>query len=179
MSGENMRWIQDIHESTMRLSRLNQALLLLTRIENRQYHEKETLNLSQIINTKLGELDEIFTHKGITATHTNNGSFMVDINPALADVLITNLLNNAVKHNLSINGVVSILSENSQLTFQNTGPALSVPPQELFERFRKQNATSGSLGLGLAIVKTICTVYDLDITYSMTSDLHTIVIKKT
>ena len=185
MSGENMRWIQDIHESTMRLSRLNQALLLLTKIENRQFHDKETLNLSKIVNTKLGELEEIFTHKQITVTHINNGSFMVDIHPALADVLITNLLNNAVKHNLPVNGRISILSENSQLTFANSGPALTAPPEELFERFRKQNATSGSLGLGLAIVKTICTVYDLDITYSMLpgptageADMHTIVIKK-
>lgn len=185
MSDENMRWIQDIHESTMRLSRLNQALLLLTRIENRQFHDKESLNLSAIVDTKLAELDEIFTHKGITVTHRVEVPFIVDIHPALADVLITNLLNNAVKHNLPVNGRLSILSQSSQLTFANTGPALTVPPQELFERFRKQSATSGSLGLGLAIVKTICTVYDLDITYSMKAsstagdaDMHTIVIKK-
>ncbi len=179
MSDENMHWIQDIHESTMRLSRLNQALLLLTKIENRQFHDKETLNISTIVDTKLGELDEIFTHKGITVTHQVISPFIVGIHPALADVLITNLLNNAVKHNLPVNGRLSILSENSQLTIANTGPALTVPPQELFERFRKQNPASGSLGLGLAIVKTICTVYDLDIVYAMKADMHTIVIKKT
>lgn len=178
MSGETMRWIQDIHESTMRLSRLNQALLLLTKIENRQFHDKETLDLSAIVNTKLGELDEIFTHKQITVSHKVSAPFIVNIHPALADVLLTNLLNNAVKHNLPVNGRLSILSENSQLTFANTGPALTTPTQELFERFRKQNATSGSLGLGLAIVKTICTVYDLDITYSTNDEMHAIVIKK-
>lgn len=178
MSNEYMHWIQDIHESTMRLSRLNQALLLLTKIENRQFHDKEDLNLSAIVDVKLSELDEIFTHKNITATHKVTSLFIVGIHPALADVLITNLLNNAVKHNLPLNGRISILSEDSQLTFANTGPALTVPPQQLFERFRKQNPGSGSLGLGLAIVKTICAVYDLDIVYETKADMHTIVIKK-
>ena len=177
-SDQNMHWIQDIHESTMRLSRLNQALLLLTRIENRQFHEKEMLNMSTIVDNKLSQLDEVFTHKGITATHKVVKPFVIKIHPALADILVTNLLNNAVKHNLPLTGRLSITSEDGQLTFANTGPALTVPPQDLFERFRKQNATSGSLGLGLAIVKTICTVYDLDIAYIMKADMHTIVIKR-
>lgn len=179
MSGETMRWIQDIHESTMRLSRLNQALLLLTKIENRQFHDTEQVNLSAIIDKKLAELDEIFTHKSIAVSHQIEKPFVVSIHPALADVLVTNLLNNAVKHNLPVNGRLSILSQDSQLTFANTGPALTVRPEELFQRFRKQNAASGSLGLGLAIVKTICSVYDLDIAYVMKADMHTIVIKKT
>lgn len=185
MSGENMRWIQDIHESTMRLSRLNQALLLLTKIENRQFHDKERLNLSAIIDEKIVELDEIFAHKGITVSHEIRAPFEIDIHPALADILLTNLLNNAVKHNLAHNGRLSILSDNSQLTIANTGPALTIPPQELFERFRKQSTSSGSLGLGLAIVKTICAVYDLDIVYVMKpgtapgdADMHTITIRK-
>ena len=178
LSGENMRWIQDIHESTMRLSRLNQALLLLTRIENRQFHDIEELDLSAIVDKRLSELEEVFSHKSITVTHEKRGPFVVNINPALADVLVTNLLNNAVKHNITLNGRISILSDNSQLIFANTGPALTVPPHELFERFRKQHATSGSLGLGLAIVKTICTVYHLEIDYSMNADMHTIVIQK-
>jgi len=50
---------------------------------------------------------------------------------------------------------------------------------ELFQRFKKQNQASGSLGLGLSIVKKICTVYKLDVNYSLNKDLHTITISRT
>jgi len=178
LSGENMQWIQDIHEATMRLSRLNQALLLLTRIENRQFHDKETLNISAIIGTRLAEMDEIFIHKGITVENRSTAPFHIGIHPALADVLVTNLLNNAVKHNLAHDGKLLIQSDETCLSISNTGPALSIPAHELFERFRKQNVTSGSLGLGLAIVKKICTVYDLHITYESAGGMHIITIRK-
>ena len=174
---QSMQWIQDIHESTMRLSRLNQALLLLAKIENRQFHDKETVNVSSIINTKLSEMEEIFSHKGISVEHRTDQPFVISIHPALADVLVSNLLNNAVKHNLHSNGKLIIESKADSLVIANTGPGLTVPPHELFERFRKQNPASGSLGLGLAIVKKICSVYHLDIVYEMKGDQHSITIR--
>ncbi len=177
MSDENMHWIQDIHESTMRLSRLNQALLLLTKIENRQFHDKETLNVSDIIDTKISKMEEIFSHRGIAVKHDIIHPFLITIHPALADILVSNLLNNAVKHNLHEKGRLTITSDEKKLVIANTGSTLTVPPEELFERFKKQNPASGSLGLGLAIVKKICTVYQLDIVYEMINDMHSITIK--
>lgn len=175
---QSMRWLQDIHESTMRLSRLNQALLLLTKIENRQFNDKEQFNISSIIDAKISEMEEIFSHKGISVQHRVNQPFIISVHPALADVLVSNLLNNAVKHNLVSNGKLIIESDADQLVIANSGPALTVPPHELFERFKKQNPASGSLGLGLAIVKQICSVYHLNIVYEMKGDLHSITISK-
>ncbi|HZY79586.1 MAG TPA: HAMP domain-containing sensor histidine kinase [Cyclobacteriaceae bacterium] len=174
MSNENMHWIQDIHESTMRLSRLNQALLLLAKIENGQFHDKEEVNVTAIVENRLTEMEEIFSHKSITVENRITDAFKFAAHPALAEILVTNLLSNAVKHNLAHNGRLIIESTSGSLVISNTGPSLSVPPNELFERFKKQNPASGSLGLGLAIVKKICTLYKLDINYEAKDGLHSI-----
>lgn len=178
MSAETMRWIQDIHESTMRLSRLNHALLLLTKIENGQFHDKEAFNLSKLVETRLVEMDEIFSHKGISVEQKIDNAFIIEIHPVLAEVLVTNLLSNAVRHNLPQNGRLVVQSTAASLLIANTGPALTMPPNELFERFKKQNVGSGSLGLGLAIVKKICVAYQLDINYEFNDSLHSIRISK-
>ncbi len=178
MSDETMHWIQDIHESTMRLSRLNQALLLLAKIENGQFHEKEEVNLSAMVENRLTEMEEIFSHKTIAVENHSTGPFTIGMHPVLAEVLVTNLLSNAVRHNLPQNGRLIIHSSPDQLVISNTGPALTVPPNELFERFKKQDHSSGSLGLGLAIVKKICTVYKLDIIYELNNRFHTMNISR-
>lgn len=178
MSDENMRWIQDIHESTMRLSRLNQALLLLTKIENGQFHDKEQVNVSRMVETRISEMEEIFTHKSISVEQKTGSPFIIGIHPVLAEVLVTNLLSNAVRHNLPQGGKLVVESTSVSLTVANTGPALTISADELFERFKKQNPGSGSLGLGLAIVKKICTAYQLDINYKFTSGLHSLLITR-
>ncbi len=174
LSNETMHWIQDIHESAMRLSRLNQALLLLAKIENGQFHDKEEVNLSKMVDARLTEMEEIFTHKHIAVEQHTEGPFITRMHPVLADVLVTNLLSNAVRHNHPQNGQLIIRYSATQLVVANTGAVLTVPPNELFERFKKQNHSSGSLGLGLAIVKQICSVYKLNIVYELNNGLHTI-----
>lgn len=174
MSDENMRWIQDIHESTMRLSRLNQALLLLAKIENGQFHETEEVNVSRMIEARVAEMEEIFSHKGISVDQKTESPFIISIHPVLAEVLVTNLLSNAVRHNLPHNGRLLVQSTANSILIANPGPTLTMPPTELFERFKKQNPGSASLGLGLAIVKKICVAYQFNINYELNNGLHSI-----
>ena len=167
-----MSWIQDIHESTLRLSRLNHALLLLSKIENGQFYERDAINVNALIVAKLASLEEIFNLKGITVSLRESGSLILQMNTVLADVLFTNLINNAFKHNVR-QGKIEIVIDDRQLLIENTGEELKMKPELLFERFRKQNQSSHSLGLGLAIVKKICDVHELTITYSYSALRHT------
>src|SRR5690606_31462385 len=98
--------------------------------------------------------------------------------PSLADILVSNLLNNAVKHNLRNSGFIAISVAKNKLTVVNTGLPLTVEPSKLFERFQKQNASTGSLGLGLAIVKKICEISQLGLQYHYDDGLHTISVTK-
>ncbi len=52
------------HESAIRLSKLNQALLLLAKIENGQFYETERLDLREVVSNKLAEMEEIFQLNG-------------------------------------------------------------------------------------------------------------------
>jgi len=167
-----MSWIQDIHESTLRLSRLNHALLLLSKIENGQFHESEQVHVNTLIAEKISSFEELFNLKGITVSLRQTGSLVLKMNAMLADILFTNLLNNAIKHNVR-GGKIEVRIDDRQFVIENTGEALDGNPEILFERFRKQNHASNSLGLGLAIVKKISDNYKLDIAYMYDSNRHT------
>jgi signal transduction histidine kinase len=175
-SPRQMTWIQDIHESTLRLSKLNHALLLLSKIDNGQFYEKENVDVTALIDLKLAAFEEIFNLKGISVSYQKSDMLILEINATLADILFTNLINNAVKHNV-VNGTITISITGSVFSIQNTGNPLSVNPDSLFERFRKQNPSSNSLGLGLAIVKKICDVHQLAITYQFSQGIHEITIR--
>lgn len=168
-----MAWIQDIHESTLRLSRLNQALLLLAKIENGQFYERESVDINALIKNKLVSFEEIFNLKGINVTLEERVTLISQMNAVLADVLFTNLLNNAVKHNVS-KGNIAITVDTDRFVIENTGDELKIDPQLLFERFRKVKQSSNSLGLGLAIVKKICDVHKFHIAYTASANVHTI-----
>lgn len=177
LSTDQMRWIQDIYESTLRLSKMNYALLLLAKIDNGQFYGHDQINVSEMVEEKLASFEEIFNLKTIHLTYHKTGDLLLDMNTTLCDVLITNLINNAVKHNINP-GKIGITLSLDQFVIENSGESLSTDPASLFERFRKQNQASNSLGLGLAIVKKICDVHHLSIRYDWTGEVHRVVLSK-
>jgi signal transduction histidine kinase len=92
--------------------------------------------------------------------------------PALADSLITNLVSNAIRHNLDggrIEITTGITDGMAVITVSNTGPL--VPPDEIdrllqpFQRLGTQRLHHASgHGLGLAIVSAIASVHNADLT---------------
>lgn len=170
---EHTYWIEEIYHASRRISRLNQGLLLLAKIENQQFTELENTNLSELAKAKLRDFEDIISHKQINVSLHANGAFMVLMSPALAEIMIVNLLNNAIRHNY-VNGALEITCEEHYLEVGNTGNALKTDPESLFERFKKESTGSESLGLGLAIVKQICDNYNLAIDYQNNESTHTI-----
>ncbi len=168
--------IESIGKAVRHLNKLNKALLLLAKIENRQYSEKEELHLSEIIQEQVDHLAEMVEAREISLELHLEQHIIVQGNPLLMEVLLFNLLNNAVKHNIP-NGLISVQLTTSRLVISNTGSPLKVEPNKLFERFYKADATSDSLGLGLSIVRKICDVSGYRISYSKDKDLHTIVVE--
>lgn len=151
---EQARHLSQIREAADRLSRLNQALLLLTRIENQQYETRNPVNLREVIERKLSSFELLAEAKAIQISASLTDVSAV-IHPDLADVLVSNLLGNAIRHNVN-GGTVAIELAPRQLVIRNTGNALEVAPELLFQRFQKGNDASRSNGLGLAIVREIC-----------------------
>ena len=98
------------------------------------------------------------------------------MNAALAEILITNLFQNAIRHN-TIGGKIMIDIKNNSLIIANTGEPLTIKPNDLFVRFKKNDASKESLGLGLSIVKSITQLYNYSITYNYHHELHIFTLK--
>ncbi|MGG9963841.1 sensor histidine kinase [Ferruginibacter sp. SUN106] len=171
-----MQYIQHIQEEISRLSKLNQSLLLLTKIDNQQFKDTEHVDIANIVAKHLNNYEELIAAKEITLTQNIDAACIVSMNKIMAEILVSNLITNAIKHNIK-NGAITITSEMNRLTVSNTGTELKSNPDELFERFRKDKVNSESLGLGLSIVKKICEQYNYKAVYEYANGLHTIAIE--
>jgi signal transduction histidine kinase len=178
VQGENftsvqLKNIQTINDEISRLSKLNKSLLLLTKIDNNQFIETEKIELSNILNKQLNNYEELFEAKNIIVTKKLEDSSAILMNETMAEILITNLITNAIKHNIN-NGAINIVLNKKQLIINNTGKKLTTNTVDLFERFKKEKPESDSLGLGLSIVKKICERYRFTVNYDYANSLHSI-----
>lgn len=146
-----------------RLSNLNKNLLLLTKINNQQFIAEKEVNINDIIQVKIKEFLPLLKQNNINIAYNSNKIFTIKINTELADILLNNLISNAIKHNVR-DGRIIIETTNSELRICNTGKTNSLTNDTIFNRFTKEN--SHSYGLGLAIVKQICNTHNMHIHYS-------------
>ncbi|RAK02358.1 signal transduction histidine kinase [Larkinella arboricola] len=165
------RWIEDIYQASRRMARLNQGLLLLAKIENQQFTHNQTIDLAALLAEKLDDMEEVLHHKRLSVQSQNNIPFEVQLPMPLAESLVMNLVNNAIKHNYP-DGRLELVSDGNQLWLGNTGSPLTTNPERLFERFKKEGSGPDSVGLGLAIIKEICDNYGLRIRYEEHNGWH-------
>jgi signal transduction histidine kinase len=168
---QEMKTVQEVYESVNRLSKLNQSLLLLAKIENRQFPDEQFIDLKELMGAKLTDHEEMIRFKNISIEKNMKESLPVKMNPQLADILLSNIIGNAIKHN-SNGGVIIITTTTGSFSVSNSGKALSQPTERFFERFSKADASTDSSGLGLAIVKQICGIYGFRISYTYSDALH-------
>jgi signal transduction histidine kinase len=168
---QQAKHLQIAGSAVQKLSKLNQTLLLLTKIENRQFIFTEKVNLISCILRQMELQEDFIDVKKLQVSLEVPSEYYVSAHPSLVDVLLTNLVGNAIKHNIP-HGIVSIEMIHGSLRIANTGKELSVAPSLLFERFSKADASSSSLGLGLAIVQTICVLYGWQVKYEVNDGQH-------
>ena len=164
LNKDHIKNIKSSLDAVNRLSRLNKELILITRIENRQFTENSTFLLNDLIAEQLNQLEAFITPKKITLIERIYEPVLVLMNRNLVEILISNLLTNAIKYNEE-GGKILIEMNKDYLVVSNSGEPLQISPEKIFERFLK-DSHSESMGLGLAIVKKICDFYDFSIEYS-------------
>ena len=163
--------IQAMYDAIGRLRQLNQSLLLLTKIENNQFDRTESIDLAQLIESKLLQLEDPVRDRRLSI-HTDLDPGRLPMNGYLADILLNNLLTNAIRHNRD-GGEVDIRLSERNLRVSNSGAALGFDQATIFNRFTK-GAHSGGTGLGLAIVRQICDNYHFGLNYTYSNETHTI-----
>lgn len=175
LSAHQLQLIQSISKASSRLSRLNQALLLLARIENNQFPKFEQVNISNVLHERLDNLDDYFEMKKITVESRIENEVIITMNSYLTEVLIGNLVNNALRHNIP-EGWINVELDKSYFRISNSGSAMEKDPSQYFNRFEKSGNREDSTGLGLAIVKAICDLYSFEISYVNKENEHVITI---
>lgn len=169
---EEMQLIQSINSSANHLGRLNTTLALLTRIENQQFTGRSEIKLAGLIDEQLEMFHELIDLRQIEVNRSySDKELVVVMDQGLADILVTNLLNNAIVHNIE-GGKIYIKIIDGNLMISNEGEALSISEEQLFKRFARDNKKSGNFGLGLSIVKKICDYYGFSIIYEAQNQLH-------
>lgn len=171
MKEKQYKTVADAYEASNRLSRLNKTLILLAKIENRQFPESKAVNPVIMINHQLESLEDLIHAKKIKITKNLESEVTLQMNPYLAEILLVNLIKNAVRHNIPGGELILELSAIS-LKISNSGPPLQMDPQMLFKRFHTSSASPESLGLGLSIVQKICRMYGFSVRYSYENNLH-------
>lgn len=169
LTEEHRSIIESLDNSVSRITRINKNLLLLTSIENKGY-ESVSIDLSAMVRS----LTDIFTGysqgKGkIISIHSEDG-VRVNANESLTEIMISNLLSNAIRHGIEETPVTLIVDKQS-ISVKNGG-SRALNPDALFKRFMSVNTQTQGTGLGLAIVKEICDKYHWKIAYSHAEGHH-------
>ena len=157
--------IDELYRTLGRAVKLNKSLLLLSRINNRQYLDVSSINLNEIVKEIVSDLMEVYEHKEIELSIEEYAVCVVQMNDSLAHILLTNLLKNAIVHNYK-GGKLKVVLEKDTLKVINSGDK-PLDKNKIFHRFYRLDSDSKeSTGLGLAIVKSITDMYGFHIAYN-------------
>lgn len=170
LSGEQAQIISVINSSLSRVTRTNKNLLLLAKIENQQFAHNQPIQLATVLAESLENLEDYIAPKALTVTKNIKQPHIINSNYTLVEVLVNNLLINAVQHS-TYKGKIGIELDNGTLSIYNTGYE-ELNTQNIFKRFSQPSTVSTNSGLGLAIVKEICTQYGWQIDYKYSNGFH-------
>ena len=164
LSKQQMEQLALLMETTNRLSKINQALIFLTKIDNRFYREGATFSLNDLIKEKLTLFEEVIKKKNIQLEVDLSDITHIYMDKYLAETMVINLLKNAIVHNEQ-GGLLHIKLANQSLIISNSGKALTFQESDIFKRFIRSDHNKKSLGIGLSIVKRICELYNFTVNY--------------
>jgi signal transduction histidine kinase len=167
-----MQQLLAIEDACLKLSKLHQSLLLLTKLENKQFVLKESICLKSILEQKIEERKELFDSKQIDL-QISTIDFKMQLHQHLSEILISNLLNNSIRYT-ALGGTISILLNPQTLTISNTAISGSLDTEKVFTRFYK--ASESGTGLGLSIIREICTAAGFNIEYQFKNKAHHFII---
>jgi len=170
LTQEQAEIISSLYAATDRISRLNKNLLLLSKIENRQFLDQERIELYSVVLKCIDTYNQQAQKKKINVACALNSEASVTANPILIEVLINNLVSNAIRHT-HVAGEVKIEITRNKLLISNTGTPFD-NPDKIFERFHRESRSPHGSGLGLAIVKEISEAQGFTVQYAYASGMH-------
>lgn len=172
---KEMNAIGVILTNTNRLARLNAALILLSKIEHKRFVDLEIVNFESIIEEILENFNDLIQIQDLEIRKKYESKLEIPMSITLAEILVANLIQNAIRHNQE-KGWIDIILDQHILKISNPGKVLEGEPERLFKRFKRDTNIEESLGLGLSIVKRICDHHQFKLNYIHQDGIHTLVV---
>lgn len=170
--------ISKAKDALWRMVQLNKSLLLLSRIDNKQFTMNDSINFNELILEWIDDMTDWMTDQHIQLEIEQQGVFTINFHKDLAKILFSNLMRNAITYN-DASKIVKVQITNTAITVKNKGVATPLNKKLIFERFYKSGSSNTSNGLGLSIVKSIINLQpQLELDYEYSDELHQFIIKK-
>jgi signal transduction histidine kinase len=168
--------ISKMADASHRMNKLNKALVLLTRIQNHQFNDEERIDWRNLIDKLIDDYEDVITQKNIKVSINEVSSIKTDTNRMLLEILLGNLLSNAIRHNIQ-DGFINIIVHEKELLIENSGQLKALNTINIFQRFQKDSSDENSLGLGLEIIDKICVLNHYSLKYLYNSNKHCFILK--
>lgn len=170
LTEKQYRIAEDMNKALTRSSRINKNLLLLAKIDNNQFDNSESIVFDRLLHQSIDILEEHFEQKNISLQEHISSAVQVNGNSILCEILINNLIINAIRHT-SPGGSITVNLTHSFFEVSNSGTE-KLNQDLLFKRFSKLSTDHNGSGLGLSIIQEICRFHHWSVDYRFGNDRH-------
>ena len=177
ISAEQAGILEEISGATSRMSRLNKSLLLLSKIENKQFNDIQEVYLNRLVEDFFKNYQEQIKFKNIKLETQLSKFFIVKMDFSLAEILVGNLLLNALKY-APKNSRVEVIFTEDEMRISNESEGSGLEEGKLFKRFQRQSKQESSTGLGLEIAKQIAVSFGLKLNYEFQYRKHFFILNR-
>ncbi len=151
-------------------NRINRNMLLLAKIENNHFEDREWIDLKELLQENLEMMNSFIEAKRLSVALSCSGITKIKTNSTLLEILLSNLLTNAIRYSEE-NSKIDIQISGHYLMISNPGTQ-ALKQEHLFQRFGRVNNETPATGLGLAIIHQVCLQFKWDITYAFEACQH-------
>jgi two-component system, OmpR family, sensor histidine kinase QseC len=162
--------LQTAYLAIQKMSKLNQSLLLLNKIDNRQFSDTVSVDFMGLVEQKMNDWQELWQGRNLKISASLKPT-PVSLNEQLAEILLDNLFSNAARH-AAEGGSVYIKLEDNIFEISNSASGGPLDPEKLFKRFSRAGQDSDQHGLGLSIVRQIMEVSRKQVVYRYGAGRH-------
>lgn len=169
LQNEQLRLLGEMQDQIARLSSVKKALTLLMQLEHYQL-KRNAVDLTTYMHTALTVYQDVIELKG-WELHTELAEYVtVDIDAHLLQLVVNNLMSNALKHGAG--PFIKVALTPTSLVFSNPGAPPAIDTTALIPRFHYREDSGNSMGIGLSLVQKIADLQQFNFTYTFEKGLH-------